>query len=797
MKKNISINISGIIFHIEEDAYEELKAYLDSINEYFSSFEDNQEIIADIESRIAEIFLSRLNEDKQVITQEDVRNLIATMGSIRDFQAVEEPEIEEEPSDPGEDKTTTSEGPKRLFRDDKRKILGGVCAGIAHYFNIDPLWMRLIFLLLLLGYGIIFIVYIIMWIVIPGNDTLSEDESVKKMYRDPDSKVLGGVASGVAAYFGVEVAIIRLIFVLSIFLGGTGLIVYIVLWIILPEAKSITDKVKMKGEPVTLSNIETNVKKNLNVKDEDDENIFVRILLFPFRLIAAIITGLGRILGPLMLFLVDFVRIIIGIFLIFIGLVVVFSMVVSLGVLLGIFSAGALDPEHFIWGDLGFPVELISNSFPMFTAVAAFLVVLVPSIFFMLLGSSMIARRIVFNTSTGWTLFALFIVSIAILSVNIPGIAFKFREDGEYTVTKTYDLADKTAILRLNEVGMEGYEVTSLTIRGYDGTEYKLEQNFEAQGSSRRNAMENAKMVTYQVEQEDSVLYFDSNITFEDDAIFRAQELKMYLYIPYNSVFMMDEELRHIIRNTIYVNGYRVSDMEDNFWTFTEEDGLVCLSCEENNDYNSTVLEGETYDRTMQFNDFQDVYVKGAYTVDIVKSNKYMVLLKGRTPDLNQVEIRQDGDKLRIYWNKRYAYDRSSINKKEIKMVIMMPYLHELELSGASRVYIDDLRQRDLRIEIDGASYVKADVNIDNLEIDATGASEIEIEGTGMELMAEIRGASQLDAYNYEVKRATIDASGAASAKAFVTDEIIMDESFISNIKYRGGARIVHESNDN
>src|SRR5688500_11941321 len=132
MKKNISINISGIIFHIEEDGYETLKKYLDSINRYFSTFEDSSEILADIESRIAEIFLSRLNEEKQVITADDVNSLITTMGSVSDFKAVEEPE-ETQPGG-GQRKTETGqpyEGtgayvpPKRLMRDQKRKILGG------------------------------------------------------------------------------------------------------------------------------------------------------------------------------------------------------------------------------------------------------------------------------------------------------------------------------------------------------------------------------------------------------------------------------------------------------------------------------------------------------------------------------------------------------------------------------------------------------------------------------------------------------------------------------------------------
>ena len=93
MKKNISINISGIIFHIEEDGYETLRKYLDSIKRYFASFEDSSEILIDIESRIAEIFLAKLNEGKQVITSEDVSSLIATMGSVSDFKAAEEQEL--------------------------------------------------------------------------------------------------------------------------------------------------------------------------------------------------------------------------------------------------------------------------------------------------------------------------------------------------------------------------------------------------------------------------------------------------------------------------------------------------------------------------------------------------------------------------------------------------------------------------------------------------------------------------------------------------------------------------------
>src|SRR5690349_18045732 len=158
MKKNISINISGIIFHIEEDGYENLKKYLDSINKYFASFEDSSEILSDIESRIAEIFLSKLNEGKQVITSEDVNSLVTTMGSVSDFKAAEEQEFaqtenssqqsETESNADGAKSEYAKAASKTMHRDQKRKILGGVCAGLGIYFNVDPVWVRLFFALL-------------------------------------------------------------------------------------------------------------------------------------------------------------------------------------------------------------------------------------------------------------------------------------------------------------------------------------------------------------------------------------------------------------------------------------------------------------------------------------------------------------------------------------------------------------------------------------------------------------------------------------------------------------------------
>src|SRR5258708_1075147 len=184
MKKTLSINISGIIFHIEEDGYEALRKYLDSINRYFGAFEDSSEILSDIESRIAEIFLAKLNEGKQVITAEDVEDVIGTMGNVSDFKAAEENEFANEPKHTEQPKSSSSQpANKKLFRDQQRKVLGGVCAGLAHYFGVDIVWPRLIFALLAFGYGGGILIYLILWIVLPGDQNLEEQASIKKMYR--------------------------------------------------------------------------------------------------------------------------------------------------------------------------------------------------------------------------------------------------------------------------------------------------------------------------------------------------------------------------------------------------------------------------------------------------------------------------------------------------------------------------------------------------------------------------------------------------------------------------------------
>ena len=187
MKITVSINLGGYAFYIDEDAYSELKRYLKNLELHLAGEESSAEILSDIESRMAELIKSRMTGYKQVITYTDVNEIIAILGT---------------PEDIGED------GPDRRERFSAR------------------------------GYH--------------------------RMYRDPDHRIFGGVCSGMAAYWSIDPVILRVIFVALIIAGGLGGLVYLILWVVLPEAKTTAQKIEMKGEPVNFNNIKESVKKEFN-----------------------------------------------------------------------------------------------------------------------------------------------------------------------------------------------------------------------------------------------------------------------------------------------------------------------------------------------------------------------------------------------------------------------------------------------------------------------------------------------------------------------------------------------------
>ncbi|MEL0183670.1 MAG: PspC domain-containing protein [Bacteroidota bacterium] len=282
MKKTFTISLGHSVFNVEEDAYDVLKIYLDSIKNYFQKMENDSEIISDFELRIAENFSSKLSSGKQYINLTDVKEVIQIMGSLDDFQEIYD-------DDQTEDVKEEKKENNKLYRDSSNRIIAGVCSGIAEYFKIDPIIVRILFFI---AVPLNLIVYIIFWIGIPTKDF---DPDLRKiLYRDKENGVIGGVAKGLSNYLKIDANIIRVVFVVSLFFGGAGLLFYLLLWFFTKEAKTIGEKMNMSGFNVNLSNIEDFIKKktkNLN----SPENTLTKVFLFPFRLLAPLINAFLKI----------------------------------------------------------------------------------------------------------------------------------------------------------------------------------------------------------------------------------------------------------------------------------------------------------------------------------------------------------------------------------------------------------------------------------------------------------------------------------------------------------------------
>ena len=166
MKKTVNVSLGGVVFCLEEDAYHKLAAYLNRLETHFQAEKDRKEILADIEARMAEHFREKITSSDGVISLSEVNRVIEIMGEPLDID--------------GENSANDSKSynfkrtNKRLYRDPDNSVIAGVCSGLAYYWNIDPLIIRIIFIVALIWGGGGFLVYVILWIVIPQANSVAE-----------------------------------------------------------------------------------------------------------------------------------------------------------------------------------------------------------------------------------------------------------------------------------------------------------------------------------------------------------------------------------------------------------------------------------------------------------------------------------------------------------------------------------------------------------------------------------------------------------------------------------------------
>ena len=756
MKKTLSINIAGFVFHIEEDAFATLDAYLKSIHAYFASFEGSKEIIADIESSIAEKFWNiRETEKTEAISQVHVDALIASLGTIADFKQVEEEEDKKE----GYTAPKTEGGPKIFRRDITRKKLGGVAAGIARYFEVDPIWVRLILLALLsasfplfhLG-NIVFWAYIIIWAAIPGEMNSDDDKSYRKFYRDPEKKVIGGVMAGIAAYTGWDVGLLRVLAVLSVGLFGSGVIAYIVILAITPEAKSMKDKMEMTGEPITLENIENNIKKSIQ-PDETEENGLTKVLLFPFRLFAIIFKALK---GPLNV-IRWFVQILVGVILLILGI----AFIIVIGALCTLGFTGIDQGQLVHMGPL--PLYLIAKDFPFWTVPALVLAFLPMFVSIVIAGVSLLANRKFYNKTYKIVSTTMVIVGWIGLFAAVPFVGRNFQRSASYNQVKEIAVSDSTTyVLDIdkkdnetiwqmmlgekveeftfdfeeeednNDYNEERFNRTNIEVEGYDGKSIQVITYAKSQGLTRKEAETNAKMIQYNYLHKGKDLRFDTHFGLQNSK-FRAQRLKVKIMIPYGKSFSMTRDFAYYMDNVLE-SGYFHEEGQDLFigslWSFSADKGLICLNRTPHN-------EEESKDE-----DFTDEKVGFTITKDLANFSA----ISGLNTESSQIKITR-GDLPKITYRGNQALESSAhvennvlvLDKIQpgIQVEIVVPELTKVELGGNAST------------EIEGFTSAKLDVIL-------RGFHSLSLKGGGNQLNASVFDSAELNAGDFAVEKAFI-----------------------------------------
>jgi phage shock protein PspC (stress-responsive transcriptional regulator) len=787
MKKTLSINIAGFVFHIEEDAYAILDAYLKSIHAYFASFEGSKEIIADIESSIAEKFWNiRETEKTEAISQIHVEALIASLGTIADFKQVEEEEDKKE----GYSAPTSEEGPKVFRRDITRKKLGGVAAGIARYFQIDPIWVRLILLVLLSASfplfhvgNIVFWGYIILWAAIPGELNLDDDKSYRKFYRDPEKKVIGGVMAGIAAYTGWDVGLLRVLAVLSVGLFGSGFVAYLVIMAITPEAKSMKDKMEMTGEPITLENIENNIKKSIQ-PNEAEENGLTKVLLFPFRLLATVFKALK---GPLNV-IRWFVQILVGIILLLLGI----AFIIVLGALCTVGFTGIDQGQLVHMGPL--PLYLIAKDFPFWAVPALVLAFLPIFVSIVIAGVSLLANRKFYNKTYKIASTTMVIVGWVGLFAAAAFYGRNFQRSASYNQVKDIAVSDSTTYVldidkKDNETiwqmmlgekvedfafdfedddehnrdyNEERFNRAAIEIEGYDGKTIQVISYAKSQGLTRKEAELNAKKIQYNYLLKGKDLRFDTHFSLSD-ARFRAQRLKVKIMIPYGKSFSMTRDFAYYMENVLE-GGYFHEEGQDLFigslWTFSADKGLICLNRIPHTDEES------------KDEDFSDEKVGFTITKDL----QNFTSIKGLNTESSQIKITR-GDLPKITYKGNQALESSVHVENNVLIVdkiqpgiqveIVVPELTKVELGGNAST------------EIEGFSSSTFDVIL-------RGFHSLTLKGGGEQLNASVFDSAELIAPDFAVAKAFVALDKYAkmeiNASKFVQGKKYESSSFVNKI---------------
>jgi phage shock protein PspC (stress-responsive transcriptional regulator) len=508
MKKSIIVNICGMVFHMDEDAYEVLNKYIAALNSYFSKQTGGREIVEDIESRIVELLQPRLSASKQSITIEDIEEIISILGKPEDIAGSEE---------------NASDGR-----------------------NSD-------------------------------SASSNQEKTSRRLYRDQENAVLGGVASGMGAYFDIDPVIFRIIFFALIFAGGIGFLLYLVLWISVPQAKTISQRLEMKGVNITVSNIEKKIREEYN-------SVKSNVSKFGGN------NPLGKISGFMHELVLAFSRVIIFIAHVFKYVFAVFLIVMALAIIVGsvagIFFSDFVISNGFV-SNIGSIQEFLNYFLiPAHTNILLFLamaIVLLPCAGFLYWGLKILIR---FEARDKWVSAAMsilwflcIIVFVTLLLTNVSRYKIESSNtervslvspsknvlyiQSQNTEGKVLDYSDGKCFnqffgVETLQTKKQLFAPVELAFSTSGTTKPDMEIKRRAYASDYQSAGEAQKAIHVEYLQNDTILNIDPFFHILGKDKWNFQQCRITIYVPEGYTIRFDKNIE------LFINNWNIYEYPDN-----------------------------------------------------------------------------------------------------------------------------------------------------------------------------------------------------------------------------------------
>jgi phage shock protein PspC (stress-responsive transcriptional regulator) len=728
MNNITTVNLGGYPFTIDENAHEALELYLETIEAHFSDSEGCDEILDDIEARIAELFSDFL-QGKSIVTLKEYDAMVKVMGRPEDFgaEAMEDDEMDI---------------PKASNKKNRKGKYSHIKTG-------------------------------------------------KRLFRDPEEKVIGGVCSGVAAYFGVADPLwIRLGFIALVFIGGISVLLYPILWAIVPPAKTAGDKLKMKGEPATVSNIAKTVEEELTELSNkiteiskdlgSKKKVKAGFLLSPKRAIS----GLFALIGKGVLGVLKVVKAIVKpIFSVSLGL-----LLLVLGVLWGAWIISFLSSFSFL-SYIG-PSSWIMS---FFGRISLFFTVGIPILGLMLwitkwFSTYRIPKKWRTNMRLGWVASFALTIAAGVLtglsfthSAEIDQLA-SYNIDSDVINISELDQPNKvtTGLFHIpglsyhTEGGIVFDDVSYDLVKG-EGEEVVITTKVRSQGQSYDDAQSLAENINaiHLVEGNNISLHKNFEILKGDK--YRAQSVNYTIHIPEGKTINFEESLSLHLNHRGFNGEYRPRNFEDFNWTMTSE-GLVSSDWEDK--YRAT--------RKIDTKTLANLNIDGAMETTITYGKKLEVLLKGHKIDIDEVEEIVTADATSLKYDRR---------RREVKLEIVTPSLETLHAKNLSSLKIEGFKQDAMEINYSGKHgrtfELDAYLDVKNLTCNIGGYNQINLIGSGEKLVMNILDGANVNAEQYKAKSVKVAGNINRRSTFYASESFDCPEHERHNIKLFGNPELL------